>query len=272
MTQDDAVSAQRIPGQGGIAPEVLSAVAPAMPRPHLLRQQWRDVAFLHWAVRPDAVARFLPPGVRPDVLDGWTYVGLIAFRMVGTGFARGPAVPGMGTFLETNVRLYSVDGTGRRGVHFLSLDADRAAVVAAGRAVFGLPYRLARMRFHAAGTADGDVRGYAAQLLWPGTRARSRIVVRAGGRLPCEPLERFLTARWGLHVAHLGRTWYLPNTHATWRLRTAELLELDDGLVASTGLGHLAANAPDHVAFSDGVATLFGAPALATTPRAGPAG
>jgi uncharacterized protein YqjF (DUF2071 family) len=247
----------------GVAPEPVSVVAPALPRPHLLRQRWSDVTLLHWAVRPDAVARFFPPGVRPDVLDGWTYVGLVPFRMAGTGFAHGPAVPWAGTFLETNVRLYSVDATGRRGIVFLSLDADRAAVVVAARAVFGLPYRWARMRF----VAEGEVRGYAARLRWPGTSARSRIVVRAGEPLADGPLEQFLTARWGLHVAHLGRTWYLPNTHLAWQLRTAEVLELDDGLVSSVGLGDLARRPPDHVAFSDGVATAFGTPVLATTPR-----
>jgi Uncharacterized conserved protein (COG2071) len=52
------------------APEPVSVLAQALPRPHLLRQRWRDVAFLHWAVRPDAVAGFFAPDVEPDVLDG----------------------------------------------------------------------------------------------------------------------------------------------------------------------------------------------------------
>jgi uncharacterized protein YqjF (DUF2071 family) len=244
-------------------PEQVSVVAPPLVRPHLMRQRWSDVAFLHWAVEPDAVARYFPPGVRPDVLDGRTYVGLVPFRMVGAGFARGPAVPWAGTFLETNVRLYSVDATGRRGIVFLSLDAERLVVVAAARAVFGLPYRWARMCYR----ADGDRRTYAARSRWPGVSARSRVVVRAGGPAPDGPLERFLTARWGLHVAHLGRAWYVPNAHPAWPLRTAEAEELDDELVASVGLGHLARRPPDHVAFSDGVPVRFGTPVLATTPR-----
>jgi uncharacterized protein YqjF (DUF2071 family) len=247
-----------------VLPEPVTTRAPALARPHLLRQRWRDVTFLHWAVRPDAVSRFFPPGVRPDVLDGWTYVGLVPFRLVGTALGRGPAVPWAGTFLETNVRLYSVDATGRRGVVFLSLDTDRALAVAAARSVFGMPYRWARMRFR----TDGDVLSYTARLRWPGVQARSRVVVRprAGPGLD-GPLERFLTARWGLHIAHLGRTWYLPNTHETWPLQRADVLELDDGLVTSVGLGDLAGRAPDHVAFSAGVAAAFGAPVLATTPR-----
>jgi len=243
--------------------ESISVDAPVLRRPHLMRQWWRDVAFLHWAVEPAAVARHFPPGVEPDVLDGRTYVGLVPFRMVGAGFAHGPGVPWAGTFLETNVRLYSVDSTGRRGIVFLSLDADRAVVVAGARAAFGLPYRWARMRYR----AQGDVHRYAAQLRWPGVAASSRIAIRAGASAPHGELERFLTARWGLHVAHLGRTWYLPNAHPAWPLRTAEVLALDDGLRGSVGLGGLGNRPPDHVMFSAGVPVSFGLPSPADRPR-----
>ena len=246
--------------------EPVSVVAPPLPRPHLLRQSWCDVAFLHWAVAPDAVTAFLPPGVRPDVFDGRTYVGLVPFRMVGTGFATGPAVPWAGTFLETNVRLYSVDATGRRGVVFLSLDADRALAVAAARAGFGLPYRWSRMGF----AADGPQRRYTAQVR--STSVASRVAVRVGGRAPDGPLERFLTARWGLHVGRSGRTRFLPNSHVPWPLRTAEVLELDDGLVAAAGFGDLARRPPDHVVFSEGVTARFGRPVDATRPRPGTVG
>jgi uncharacterized protein len=234
----------------------VSVRAPALVRPHLLRQRWCDVAFLHWAVAPETVAGLLPPGVRPDVFDGRTYVGLVPFRIVGTGFAVGPAAPWVGTFLETNVRLYSVDATGRRGVVFLSLDADQAIAVAAARAAFGLPYRWARMGF----VADGAERRYTAQVRWPGCRAISRIAIRIGGPASHGPLERFLTARWGLHVARFGRTRYLPNAHEPWPLRAAELLELDDGLMAAAGLNDLALRRPDHVVFSEGVTATFGRP------------
>ncbi len=238
------------------APAPLTASAPALARPHLMRQRWSDVGFLHWAVDPAAVAALFPPGVRPDVLDGVTWVGLVPFRMVGAGFAHGPAVPWAGTFLETNVRLYSVDDTGRRGVVFRSLDADRALVVAGARAVFGLPYRWARMGH----TAQDGRHRYTARLRWPGVRATSRIVLRPGGPAQAGDLEHFLTARWGLHVAHLGRTWFVPNEHPAWPLRTAEVVELDDGLRASVGLGRLTDRPPDHVLFSDGVPVSFGTP------------
>jgi uncharacterized protein len=242
---------------GGVtAPEPVRVVAPDVPRPLLSRQSWRDVTFLHWSVEPSRVAPLLPPGVRPDVHDGRTWVGLVPFRMVGAGFGRGQAVPWAGTFCETNVRLYSVDRDGTRGVVFLSLDATRLPVVLGARAVFGLPYRWARMRLD----TDGDERTYTATSRWPGVRFGGRIRVRPREDVLDGPLDRFLTARWGLHVAHLGRTWYVPNEHGPWPLRGADVVELDDGPLASVGLGDLAGRPPEHVAFADGVDVRFGMP------------
>jgi uncharacterized protein YqjF (DUF2071 family) len=232
----------------------VTAQAPELTGAILMNQRWRDLTFLHWAVAPERVAHLMPPGVRPDTLDGVTYVGLIPFRMVGAGVGRGPGVPYLGSFLETNVRLYSVDDTGRRGIVFLSLDADRLAVVVGARLTFGLPYRWARMSYH----ERGDVHTYAAHLRH--ARTESHVVVRVGGRRESTELDHFLSARWGLHVHWLGRTLYVPNRHEPWPMHDAEVLTLDDGLVASAGLPGLTSRPPDHVAFSPGVRTEFGLP------------
>jgi uncharacterized protein YqjF (DUF2071 family) len=166
--------------------------------------------------------------------------------------------------LETNVRLYSVDATGRRGVFFLSLDTNRLAMVAGGRGVFGVPYRWARMSYR----SIGDRRIYTSTLRWPGVAASSSIEVRVADSLACGPLEHFLTARWGAHTERVGRTWYVPNEHPVWALRRAELIDFtDDGLLASVGLGELSKRPPDHVAFSYGVPARFGIPRRSTTPR-----
>jgi uncharacterized protein YqjF (DUF2071 family) len=233
----------------------------------MMTQDWRDLTFVHWAVEPQRVRRMMPPGVRPDVLDGRTYVGLVPFRMVGAGLGRGPAVPWAGSFLETNVRLYSVDDSGRRGIVFLSLDADHALVVAGARAVFGLPYRWSRMRHRRTGGTDAPVHVYESRLRVPGHRPRSHLTVRVGPHRSRTPLDDFLSARWGLHVRWLGRTRYVPNSHPAWPLREAEVLRLEDELLASVGLGELTGRTPDHVAFSEGVHTAFGLPADARRAR-----
>lgn len=231
--------------------------APRLRKPRILRQGWRELTFVHWAVEPSTVAHFFPPRTRPDTFEGRTYVGLIAFRMVDTRFPHGPPVPRWGTFLETNIRLYSVDTTGRRGVVFLSLDADRLAIVATARTVFGLPYRWARMS-HA---RQGDLHTYTSSLRWPDVHAASTIAVRVGPPLTPGPLEHFLTARWGLHVHRARRTWYLPNHHPPWLLHAATLTTFEDhGLLSSVGLSLPAS--PDHVTYSPGVPAEFALPFL----------
>ncbi len=246
--------------------EPVNPHAPALAGPVMMNQDWRDLTFLHWAVEPERVRRLMPPGVRPDVHDGRTYVGLVPFRMVGAGAGagRGSGVPWAGTFLETNVRLYSVDATGRRGVVFLSLDTDRSIVVAGARAVFGLPYRWSRMRHR---VPQEGLHEYESRLRRPGSRPRSHVVVRVGEPRQATPLDTFLTARWGLHVAWVGRTRYVPNAHGPWPLQDAEVVALDDELLGSVGLGELRGRPPDQVAFSAGVHTEFGLPGAATRPR-----
>jgi uncharacterized protein YqjF (DUF2071 family) len=233
-------------------------VTPETARPvrrSVLVQRWTDLTFLHWAVDPAAVAPLLPPGTTPDLLDGVTYAGLIAFRMEGFGFLNGPGVPYLGTFLETNVRLYSVDAEGRRAVVFRSLEAERLIPVLTARVSLNLPYMWARMRLR----RERDVITYTSRRRWPGPRgATSTLSARIGPEITePTPLEHFVTARWGLHTKAWGRTRHLPNEHPRWPLHRATLLHLDDDLVTAAGLP-APAGPPASVLYSPGVAVKFG--------------
>lgn len=238
-------------------PEPVTPNAPEPITRPLLTQSWLGAAFLHWAASPEDVAPLLPAGTVPDTLDGTAYVGLIAFQMHRIGWFRLPGIPYLGTFPETNVRLYSVDEEGRRGVVFRSLDASRLVPVMVARTGFGLPYQWSRMDIR----KEGDTCTYTSTRRWPGPRgAHSRIAVRIGERL-ADPtdLEHFLTARWGLHHTVLGRLQYLPNAHPRWPLHRAELLECDEDLVAAAGLPK-PVGAPVSVLYSPGVPVRFGRP------------
>ncbi|WP_435847489.1 YqjF family protein [Streptomyces cyaneofuscatus] len=247
--------ADRVPEPKRVPPEPVSPRPPAAPMPPLLTQSWLDLAFLHWAADPADVAPLLPAGTVPDTFDGVTYVGLVAFRMHRVGWLGLPGIPYLGTFPETNVRLYSVDERGRRGVVFRSLDASRLIPVLVARAAVRLPYVWARMGIE----RSGDTLTYTSTRRWPGPRgARSRIVLRAGEAIAePTPLEHFLTARWALHSSFFGRTAYLPNVHPQWPLHRAELLECDENLVAAGGLP-APAGEPVSVLYSPGVPVRFG--------------
>ncbi|MFB9449303.1 YqjF family protein [Dactylosporangium vinaceum] len=235
-----------------VTPETLRPV-----RRSMLVQRWHDLAFLHWAVPPETVAPFLPTGAVPDTLGGVTYIGLIGFRMVGLGLFRGPGLPYLGTFCETNVRLYSVDGSGRRAVVFLSLEAERLPAVLTAQVSLRLPYKWARMRMR----KDGDVVSYTSRRRWPGPRpAGNAMAVRIGAPIAePTPLEHFVTARWGLHTRAWGRTLHLPNEHPRWPLYRADLLDLDDTLILAAGLP-APVGPPDSVLYSPGVPVRFGTP------------
>ncbi len=240
-----------------LPPEPVTADAPRPIRRPLMSQSWLELVFIHWEVDPQAVAGLLPRGTVPDTFEGATYVGLVPFRMHRVGPATLPAIPYLGSFPETNVRVYSVDREGRRGVVFLSLDASRLLPVLAARVGPRIPYVWSRMSMR----ADDRIVTYRSERRWPGPRnAYSRIAVRKGERIT-DPtgLEHFLTARWGLHTMVEGRLLYLPNAHPRWPLHRAELLACDENLVAAAGLAKLD-EAPVSVLYSPGVRARFGGP------------
>ncbi|WP_246631551.1 YqjF family protein [Pseudonocardia nigra] len=202
-------------------PEPISIEPPPAPRPAPLGVAFTDVTFLHWRYDPALVRPLLPPGLVPDTFDGVTYVGLVPFRMCAYG-----------EFLETNVRVYSVDPQGRRGTVFLTMEADRLTWVLAARAT-GLPYAWSRMSL----VRDTHLLCYDSVRRWPGRPGTgTQIRVRAGHPVEGGPLEHFLTARWRLHHAVRGVPLAIPLFHNRWPLHTAELLHLDDQLITATGL------------------------------------
>jgi uncharacterized protein YqjF (DUF2071 family) len=226
-------------------------------------QVWADLVFLHWRIEASTVAPFLPPGCWPDEHDGSSWIGLIGFQMRDAGFGEGHPVPYLGTFGEINVRLYSTDAHGRRGVVFRSLETERLALVLATDPI-GVPYRWARIRSE----GSAGVLGYRSRRRTPpGRRTATTFAVRPGDEAVRDGLSVFLTARWGMHhhVVRRKPLW-VPNTHAPWPLRRAELLHCEDELVAAAGFPGVAARAPESVLWSPGVRTRFGWPSTDRRP------
>lgn len=233
----------------------IDRVAPPLTGRALTAQHWDSLTFLHWPVDPDVIAPLFPAGTCPDVLDGVSYVGLVPFEMRGAGPGRLP-VPYFGQFCETNVRLYSVDGEGRHGILFATLDATRLATVLVARLGLGLPYAWSAM----SAERQADVVTYRSRRWWPDRRrhAHSMVAVRVGAPAAPTELEAWLTSRWGLHTRVAGRTIWVPNHHGPWPLHDAELLELDVDLVAATGVNPVGPML--RPLWSPGVHTTFGLP------------
>lgn len=252
---------------------------PALPQPVFSDQRWLDAVFLHWRIPEAGAAGFMPQGVQPDTFDGSSWVGLIGFRMVQAGLGRGPGIPYFGSFNEVNVRLYSREPDGTRGVVFLSLDANRLPVVVATRAA-GIPYVWSRIRQWPPFADRDSIRQHgsvrpaasiAAELpvgysvrRFGGNAARSHFgVVPDLHAAANDPLSIFLTARFGMHGRFKGRSVYVPNSHQDWPLFSAKVNRLSDGLIAAAGIS--VSGPPESVLYSPGVQTRFGRPRLLET-------
>jgi uncharacterized protein YqjF (DUF2071 family) len=166
---------------------------------------------------------------------------------------RGPAIPFLGDFTEINVRLYSREPDGTRGVVFLSLDANRLAAVLAARAA-GIPYVWSRTDFRSP-LVDNSTR-YSVRRFRKGAGSNFAAVPELDRAT--DPLSIHLTARFGAHTRFGGRTLYVPNTHEAWPLYRADVTMLDDELVAAAGIR--VSGPPDSVLFSPGVRAQFGRP------------
>lgn len=241
----------------------LAMAAPERIDRAVMVQRWDRLTFLHRPCDPEVVRCVLPLGLEIDTFDGAAWIGLIAFRL--TVRAPGlPALPWISRFAEVNVRTYVRGPDGRRGIWFLSLDADRLAAVTVARRWYRIPYVWGATKLI---EMPGSVR-YDSRRRWPGSPgAELRLTIA-----PTEPiapsdvteLERFLTCRWRLYSpAPLD----LPATrirfvatqieHQPWPLRRAHVLELHEGLLESAGLPGFGSDVIAH--FSPGVRVRFGA-------------
>ena len=230
---------------------------PPLRRPVLFDQVWSDLTFVHWPVDPGAVSHLFPDGTRPDVFsDGLTYVALVPFVMSRVRVGISPPVPYFGSFLETNIRLYSCDDAGRHGVVFRSLETSRLAIVPATRIGLGFPYTWARMRL----IRNGHHLTYTSTRRWPEPGLRSQLSVAVGDSVEPTPLEVWLTARWGAHTRNAGRTWWVPNEHDPWPLREAEIVDISDELLPASGVRPC--GNPLRALYSPGVRTRFGRPSV----------
>src|SRR5207245_1440502 len=125
-------------------------------------------------------------------------------------------------------------------VVFLRMDVDRLVPALVARATLRVPYVWSATRVR----RDGD--RYEVGV------GRRRIALRIGAPIEPSPLERFLTARWGLHTRIAGRTVHLPLAHRPWPLHAAELTALDGDPLAAAGLPAVT-GLPVSVLYSPGV-------------------
>ena len=181
----------------------------------LLAQTWSRLLFAHWPVDPEQLARHLPSGVEPDVHDDRAWLAIVAFRMLRSRPVLPPRRPVLPAILELNVRTYVRVG-GVPGVWFLSLDASSPFFVSAGRALYGLPYRLARMT-----TISDGARTHYMSSRHDACFAATYEPCGQVSHAEAGSLEHFLVERYRLFSMRRGQLVTAVVTHEPWPLQPA---------------------------------------------------
>lgn len=218
---------------------------PGAPSGH---QRWDKLLFVHYTFPIEVVRPLVPAELDLDPwTDGAMWVGLVPFAMKDI---RPSFVPFGIDFLETNLRTY-VSRRGEPGVYFFSLEASSVLAVEAARLGWGLPYFHADMRMD---ERDGCVRYETARRH---RAARSVFEYRIGEALgPSEPgsLQHFLLERYYLFtVGDRGVVSKGHVHHVPYPAYAAELVAIEDGLLAAAGLPAPQGRAPAAVHYSPGV-------------------
>ena len=194
-------------------------------------QRWRDLLFVHWPIPEAALRPLIPERLQIDTFEGQAFVGVVPFAMEGV---QPWWLPFGMDFLETNLRTY-VHINGEPGVWFFSLDAASWLAVQAARIGWSLPYHHARMRYD---RSDAHLRRYETT-----RRGHPQAMLSAQWRVgqalgPSVPgsLEHFLLERYLLFSERRGQILRGQVYHTPYPAHAAELIALEEGLVAAAGL------------------------------------
>ena len=180
-----------------------------------------------------ALRALVPEPLAIDTFEGDAFVGIVPFTMRGVRPRWAPAVPGVSSFHETNLRTY-VHRDGRDpGVWFFSLDAARRLAVWIARTFWHLPYHHARMTLQA-----GDTVRYASRRRSDGAmfRGTARPVGAPRTAVP-GTLEHFLVERYVLYAQRRDGGLRRGHVHhPPYPLQDAELSDWDESLLAAAGI------------------------------------
>lgn len=206
---------------------------PVPSAPWVMFQSWRDLLFAHWPIPTEVLRPLVPAELELDEFDGSAWLGLTPFRLSGLRLRLLPAVPGISTFPEMNLRTY-VRPKDKPGIFFFSLDAANALAVLGARLGYALPYFNASMRMR----AEGDWTHYSSRRSGGDAEFVGRYrPVGPPFRASPGSLEYFLVERYALYtVPRTGRVVIGEIDHPPWELHAAEAVIERNTVPAAHGI------------------------------------
>jgi uncharacterized protein len=199
----------------------------------MMHQNWDNLLFMHWPIDPAAIRPLIPDELEIDTYEGQAWIGVTPFAMNGVRLEGLPAIPGLESLLELNVRTY-VHYKGMPGIWFFSLDASKVIPAVAARILFMLPYYKATMHF----ADNGTEFQFESARLMP-LNARFKVHWQTGVRLRephLESLAFFLVERYAFFTVASGNVNMVRVYHHPWILDEATVLSYESIMIGALGL------------------------------------
>lgn len=207
-------------------------------------QEWNDAIFLHWEVPYEVLRLLVPAALEIDQLNGNCYVSLVAFTMQRIRPKWLPAVSFISDFHEINIRTY-VSHSGKAGVYFINIQAEKWWSSFIARMLSGLPYETGRMYRTPGSYRCNNARcQYAFNMEF---EIGEPLITRG-------PADLWLTERYCLYLAEGGRNYRYDIQHREWGLRLVDIKKLE--LSFATGNLRLSNQPPSLYHYSAGVQVL----------------
>jgi uncharacterized protein YqjF (DUF2071 family) len=209
----------------------------------IMHQNWGKLLFIHWRTDEQLLRPLIPKALKIDTFDGSAWIAVAPFTMWDIRALPPilPPVPGLSSAHELNVRTY-VHLSSVPGVWFFSLDCNSVAAVLAARALYHLPYYKAEIELTEKNAAQEHSRDRFINYSLVRTEtppAEFRSSWKIGEKLPTSQpgsLEFFLTERYCLYSANVGKLYRARIHHTPWPLQKAELVSLNSTMIESHGL------------------------------------
>lgn len=208
-------------------------------------QEWNNAVFLHWKIPINVLTPFIPKGLEIDIIEGETWISLVAFTMEKIRPYRLPAVSGISDFHEINLRAY-VFKDNKPGVYFFSIEAQKVISAFIAKSLSGLPYEKANIFKKTKNNlityiSNNKIKNF-----------KFEISYEIGDELPEKTkLDKWLIERYCLYLNKGKKLYRYEIHHKEWKLKEINLIKLT--IDYKIGSLEIKDKKPDLMHYSDGV-------------------
>lgn len=207
-------------------------------------QEWNQALFLHWEIPFDVIRKCVPEKLMLDSLDGKYYVSLVVFNMQNIRPRNLPALSFISDFHEINLRTY-INKDGRRGVYFLSLEAEKFLSTYLAKNLSGLAYKKSKIKRIANKIfSKNELK-----------KVSLEVDYAVGEKVDTKTaLDTWLTERYCAYLEIKGQIFVYHIHHQEWPIKQVEIKKLT--LNYNAGEMLLSERPPDLAHYSEGVKVL----------------